>query len=108
MNLTIIPAVTPPGIALAPLSRTFTAMQGAGNPASRTISVTNNGGGTLSGLAIGTIGYTGGANGWLAATLNQATAPATITLRSRLETNCEPSAGPSNHSPVRALRSSQR
>ena len=51
-----------------------------GNPAAQTVAVTNSGIGTLSGLAIGTITYGAGATGWLAASLDVTTAPATVTL----------------------------
>src|SRR5205814_853568 len=40
--------------------RCFGATQGGANPAPQTVSVTNGGGGTLSGLAIGTIRYGAG------------------------------------------------
>jgi hypothetical protein len=43
--------------------------------------VTNGGGGSLTGLAVGTITYGAGATGWLSATLNTTTAPATLTLQ---------------------------
>ncbi|MEK7667730.1 MAG: Ig-like domain-containing protein [Gemmatimonadota bacterium] len=51
------------------------------DPAAQTVSVTNAGTGTLSGLAVGTISY--GASqptGWLTAALSGTTAPATLTV----------------------------
>jgi hypothetical protein len=68
-----------PLIGLSPLSVTFVDTAGTADPAARTVAVTNAGTGTLSGLAVGTISYTGGSS-WLTASLNQTTAPATLTL----------------------------
>jgi fibronectin type 3 domain-containing protein len=67
-------------IALGTNSVGFNALQGAGNPASQTVSVTNAGGGTLSGLSA-SVSYAGGQPvGWLSATLGSTTAPTSITL----------------------------
>lgn len=58
----------------------FTATSGTTSPAARTVAVTNGGSGSLS-LGLGTIGYGESQPvGWLSASLNQATAPATLTL----------------------------
>ncbi|MEP7326719.1 MAG: hypothetical protein ABI836_12280, partial [Gemmatimonadota bacterium] len=70
-----------PLIVLSPSTQTFTATQGLGNPSPQTVSITNGGGGSLTGLAVGTITYGAGASGWLSATLNTTTAPATLTLQ---------------------------
>lgn len=70
----------PPAIALAPAAVSVADTAGTANPTPRTVSVTNSGGGTLSGLAIGTITYGSGATGWLTATVSPTTAPATVTL----------------------------
>jgi hypothetical protein len=82
-NLTVTFTVTPsPAIALSSASLTFTATQGGANPASQFITITNSGGGTLSGLSTGTITYGAGATGWLQApTLSTTTAPATLTAQ---------------------------
>lgn len=48
---------------------------------SSVVTITNAGSGTLSQLTIGTITYGAPATGWLTATLDRATAPATLTLR---------------------------
>jgi hypothetical protein len=69
-----------PSIALAPTSVTFTATAGGSSPAAQTVAVSNSGGGTLSGLSVGTITYGAGASGWLAAGVSPTTAPATVTL----------------------------
>jgi hypothetical protein len=74
----------PPAIALNPTSVSFTTPLGGGNPAAKTAAVTNGGGGTLSGLAIGTITYGAGASGWLAASVSPTTAPGTVTLTATL------------------------
>ncbi len=70
-----------PLIALAPPAVTITDTLLTADPPARTVAVTNAGTGALGGLAVGTIGY-GAAQptGWLTATLDQATAPATLTL----------------------------
>lgn len=75
-----VATVAPPVIGLAPTSVTFTAPAGGANPADQTVDVSNSGGGSLTGLAAGTISYGAGASGWLTATLNATTAPATLTL----------------------------
>jgi alpha-tubulin suppressor-like RCC1 family protein len=77
---------SPPAISLSPTSVTFTGTAGGSSPAAQTVAVTNGGGGTLSGLAVGTISYGAGASGWLAAAVTPATAPATVTLTATLGT----------------------
>ncbi|CAN5796606.1 hypothetical protein BH23GEM5_BH23GEM5_08010 [soil metagenome] len=71
--------VTPgPVIAVSPVAVTLAAP--VGGTASATVSVTNTGGGTLSGLN-GIVTYAAGQpTGWLTAALNTTTAPATLTL----------------------------
>ena len=68
-----------PAIGLNPTSVPFAATQFGPNPNPATVSVTNAGVGTLSGLSAA-IAYGPGATGWLAANLSGATAPATLTL----------------------------
>lgn len=71
-----------PGPAIQ-LSRTAVAVNATNglNPPAQTVNVTNGGGGTLTGLSLGTIGYGAGQpTGWLAAAFDQAQAPATLTL----------------------------
>ncbi len=72
--------VVEPLIALSSTTLAFTGVAGGASPASQTISITNSGTGTLSGLTLGGITYGAGATGWLAATLNGTTAPASISL----------------------------
>ncbi len=68
-----------PTIALSSAAVTFLDTIATSDPAPATVSVTNTGGGSLTGLAVGTISY-GSGSGWLTATVNPATAPATLTL----------------------------
>jgi hypothetical protein len=70
-----------PAIAVAPPTIAFVGDVGGAIPAAQTVSVTNAGGGSVTGLAIGTIAYTGGQTGWLTATLSGSTPTATLTLR---------------------------
>ena len=63
-----------PVIALSATTAADTATRGGALPGSRTVSVTNSGGGTLSGLSAASD------QGWLTASLNTTTAPATLTL----------------------------
>ncbi len=78
------PAAATATIVLNPTSVTFTATQGGSSPAAKTVAVTNGGGGTLSGLAVGTITYGAGASGWLQAAVSPTSAPATVTLTATL------------------------
>ncbi len=74
------PAASAPAIGLSAAAGTFSATAGGASPAAQSVTVSNAGTGTLSGLATGTIVYGGPTGGWLAATLSGATAPATLTL----------------------------
>ncbi len=65
-------------IALSTTSTAFTTVSGAGNSASDLVTITNAGAGALSSLAT-SVTYASG-SGWLAASLNSSTAPATLTL----------------------------
>jgi alpha-tubulin suppressor-like RCC1 family protein len=71
----------PPSIHLSTANAAFGALAGDPNPPAQTLTVTNGGGGTLTGLAVAPINYgTGQPTGWLSATLSGSTAPATLTL----------------------------
>ena len=75
------PPPSAPVISLSSQTVTFLATIGAASPAAQPVTITNGGTGTLSGLAMGTITYGGGQPaGWLSASLNATSAPATITL----------------------------
>jgi hypothetical protein len=54
-----------PQIQLSSSSQNFAAVEGGGNPPSQVVGITNGGGGTLSGLEVGTVTYGAGATGWL-------------------------------------------
>jgi len=69
-----------PSITLSATTRAFAGVVGDPNPAAQTVDITNSGGGALTGLAAN-ITYSFGA-GWLTATLNTTTAPATLTIAS--------------------------
>ncbi|MBK8005197.1 MAG: hypothetical protein IPK12_15035 [Gemmatimonadetes bacterium] len=72
----------PPRIGVSPATVAFAAASGGANPGAAAVSVTNTGGGSVTGLQLGTIAYGAGQpTNWLTATLNGTTAPATITLR---------------------------
>ena len=76
----VLTITTPdPAIGLNPSSRAFAITQGASSAPSQTVSVSNVGGGSLTGLAR-SIQYGSGASGWLSASLNRTSAPATLTL----------------------------
>lgn len=55
----------PPAINLSSASLTFNAFEGGANPAAQVVTITNGGGGLLSGLAAGTIVYGAGPTGWI-------------------------------------------
>jgi hypothetical protein len=65
-------------IELSPTSLAFSATYGETAPGTKTVSITNGDGGTLSGL---TRSFPDGAQAWLAATLSGTTAPATLTVQ---------------------------
>jgi hypothetical protein len=72
---------TPPAISLSSTTLDFSATAGGPNPAGQTVTITNSGGGTLSGLAVGTVTYGAGASGWLGLpVLNSSTANPSATL----------------------------
>src|SRR5205814_6502797 len=73
-----------PVIMLSPASVTFTDTTGTSAPAPVTVAVTNSGGASLTGLAVDSITYGTGATGWLTATLDSASAPATPTPTSSI------------------------
>jgi hypothetical protein len=68
-----------PRIAVSPASLTFTTVVGS-SPAVQTVTITNAGSGTLSGLAV-SVQYGAGATGWLGTTLSGTTAQATLTVQ---------------------------
>lgn len=80
LHITVTAQPTPPRIALSASSASFSGTVGTANPQAQQISVSNAGGGTLSGLAA-TVSYANGQpTGWLSATFGTTSAPATSTL----------------------------
>jgi hypothetical protein len=80
VSATFTVAAPPPAIVLSSTSITFNAKYVGANPAAQTVSVTNGGGGTVSGLSASVTYSAGQATGWLAASLSSTTAPSTLTL----------------------------
>ena len=82
-NLTVtFNVAASPAIQLSAATLNFNATEGGANPASQFITITNGGGGALTGLSTGTIVYGAGATGWLQApNLSGTTAPATLTIQ---------------------------
>ncbi len=80
-DITVQLVVSPgPAIQLAPAAVVVNVTPGT-NPAVQTVAVTNSGGGTLSGLSLGTTTYGAGqATGWLNPQLVGTTAPTSVTL----------------------------
>jgi len=74
------PPPNAPSIVLAANAVTFAGVQGGAAPGMQTVAITaGSSGRTLAGLAAGPITYAG-ASGWLSASLDRTTAPATLTL----------------------------
>jgi fibronectin type III domain protein len=69
-----------PLIGLSTTASSFSATTGGPDPEAQTVSVTNGGAGTLSGLAVNVAYGVGEPTGWLSASLSQTTAPSTLTL----------------------------
>ena len=71
-----------PAILATPSSLTFSTIVGGTSPPSQALNLTNGGGGTLTGLSLGTITYGAGASNWISsAQLSGASAPATLTIQ---------------------------
>lgn len=69
-----------PTLAVSASAVQFTATAGGNSPAAQSIQITNGGTATLAGLSA-SVGYQNGQpNGWLAASLNSTTAPATLSI----------------------------
>lgn len=82
VTLTVSPPAAAPTIALSAPTATFNATVGGGNPPTQnSIQVTNNGTGSLTGVAVGTVTYQSGQpTGWLVGSLTSSTAPSSVTL----------------------------
>jgi hypothetical protein len=70
-----------PSLVLDPASVKFEGDIGAPTPGAFDVAVTNGGGGTLGGLAVGSITYGSGATNWLSASIAGAAAPTTLHLQ---------------------------
>src|SRR5471030_2036647 len=71
---TTTPPASAPAILLSSASASFSVTAGAASPAAQSVTVTNGGTVTLSGLAAGTVAYTAGpTTGWLTANLSGTT-----------------------------------
>ncbi|MBK6781754.1 MAG: hypothetical protein IPG75_19775 [Gemmatimonadetes bacterium] len=79
--LTVAAPPTNPLIGLNPSSLLFSGTAGGANPTAQAVQVSNSGTGALTGLALGTISYGAGPSGWISASLNGTTAPATVTVQ---------------------------
>ena len=66
-----------PAIMLSSTSLAFTTLRGA-SPSAESVTISNSGGGALSGLSTAAVVYGAGATGWLTATLSSTTSPATL------------------------------
>jgi hypothetical protein len=84
-NLAVSYVITqppPPSIRLSSDSIAFLATMRGTNPAPQTVNITNEGGGTLTGLSLGRIDFTPATNtAWLSAALRGTTAPTSVELR---------------------------
>ncbi len=81
VSLGVSSVATPPSVLVSPKTVAVSATAGGANPPAQVVAVQNDGGGTLSGLALSGIGYITAPGGWLTVTLNQTTAPATVTVQ---------------------------
>lgn len=83
LPVTLTVGTQAPAIALSDPSRAFTATAGGADPASQFVTVSNAGGGALSGLAVAVVYPAGQATDWLEAALPATTAPANLSLQPR-------------------------
>ncbi len=79
VSLLVQDPTTPATLQLSASALTFASPIGS-TPAAQTVQCNNGGGGVLAGLAT-TVSYGAGAMNWLTVTLNQTSAPATLTVR---------------------------
>ena len=69
-------------LSLSASSVSFTAIQGGANPTLKTVSITDGGNGSITGLVAGPTGYLNGQpSGWLTATLSSTATPSTLSLQ---------------------------
>lgn len=78
VSFTVAPPA--PQIVLSPASRSFNATAGGADPSSQNVSVSNGGGGSLTGLQRSISYQSGQPTGWLTANLSGTSVPATLTV----------------------------
>lgn len=71
----------PAAITLGTNTATFSAQQSTALPTQQTILITDGGDVPLTGLGVGTVSYSAGATGWLAASVTSSSAPASLLLQ---------------------------
>ena len=76
----------PPTIAFSVDSLGFAAIARGPEPASQILTITNSGGGALTGITPGAVAYVGPDTGWLSVTQSSGTAPDTVTLAITVDT----------------------
>jgi hypothetical protein len=80
-SVTVTYVVDPPSVLqLSRASVPISAQANTALPGTQTVNITNSGGGSINGLAPGTIAYSAGATGWLSASVTSATTPSTLML----------------------------
>lgn len=72
--------LAPASISLSKNTVNFNGLQGGTNPSVQSVLISNGGTGTLSGLGVSSVTYSGGPSGWLTTALNRSSAPATLRL----------------------------
>jgi hypothetical protein len=75
--------LVPPAIGISGANVLFLAMQGLGDPPVQNVEITNSGGSSLIDLTIESVEYTG-AGGWLTTSLDDTSAPTTLTVTSSI------------------------
>ena len=82
VTVSLVVAPQGPAISLSPEILVYSGPWRGGNPASQSLAITNGGGGTLTGLSVGTVSYGPGAFGWIqSVTLNSPSATALLTVQ---------------------------
>jgi len=73
VRLTIVRETDPPRLVLSVPEQRFSALVGGDSPEAQYVEISNAGGGTLTGIGLGTPSYQGGASGWLSSDLTGTT-----------------------------------
>jgi hypothetical protein len=80
-SVTVTYVVDPPSVLqLSRASVPIAAQANTALPGTQTVSITNTGGGSINGIAPGTITYSTGPSGWLSASVTSSSTPSTLTL----------------------------